>query len=987
MRINAVSLTIPHLAFCMSRHRRCTGPWPEFFLLFLLLTQFVSAQGQPENLMEEEKFVEAALAFEARGTRTDLMAAGQAWYYADSLEKSRAAYLAVTEDSGDNTLIDSLTGLAFHKVGVTYYDEYNDAMASQYYLRAIAVRDQVFNAPHNDRAKSRNNLATSLRYLGKPDSAALLNREAIELYETIDHPDTLNWLRSLNELSNIAYDLKDFQLANSAAASAVNLLDTYGKADNYDSYLSLYYSARINLKFRQLTAVKKLARRALVIAETEEDIGWQADAINLLAGAHKAAEEQEAAKREYRRAADLLLTQSSTQQELGPIYGNLADLAAIAEDFSQALNYCRKAQDIVRESDTTFLVQLIRREGLYLFRSGENEAALKRFNETLRLLDIPGSKKVSGLIRIPPDSVSANFEVAVSTLGNRAEALVEMGRPGEALQDYDALFRILDLLRAGVKSDASRQYLSSNLRRYFDQAIALLLNLYEENPTEAIAWRAFSLSERAKAYSLVTALQRSENEMPQREAELRQRIAELERLSTNDSGILPKLESARLQLDRLLRTEEIDLAAFEASLDRQQLTELMHNREADLIAYHVDTVNGVLFHLSPSGTLSLVPVAVKSLDQLTKDWLAAIESSAYRRKSLRSTEEQKELDQAFLDLGEQLRRTLLPLKGGTTTLGKRLIIIPDGSLHFLPFAALPMGKASAPPVRYDEIEYLQRNRTLQYTYSAIFLLAQQQLSERDYEHDLLAFAPSFRGDSQASKQQMREDRSLPGLQPLRYNRPEVEAISSLIPDALSFYDKGATRQQFLDLIGKSKVVHLSSHGMVNAADPNLSFIAFSQLGDSLEVEEMLYFNDLYALPLNTELAVLSACETNLGEYVPGENVLSLASAFAAAGARSTLTTLWRVDDRATKELMVKFYEELAAGNSRAEALAVAQTGHQADADFAHPYYWSALTLYGEAGPLELKKTSPWGYRYFLVPLILLLMLIGYRRSRPTQKGE
>ena len=60
------------------------------------------------------------------------------------------------------------------------------------------------------------------------------------------------------------------------------------------------------------------------------------------------------------------------------------------------------------------------------------------------------------------------------------------------------------------------------------------------------------------------------------------------------------------------------------------------------------------------------------------------------------------------------------------------------------------------------------------------------------------------------------------------------------------------RQQFLNLISKSKVVHLSSHGMVNAADPNLSFIAFSQLGDSLEAEEMLYFNDLYALPLNTE---------------------------------------------------------------------------------------------------------------------------------------
>ncbi len=90
------------------------------------------------------------------------------------------------------------------------------------------------------------------------------------------------------------------------------------------------------------------------------------------------------------------------------------------------------------------------------------------------------------------------------------------------------------------------------------------------------------------------------------------------------------------------------------------------------------------------------------------------------------------------------------------------------------------------------------------------------------------------------------------------------------------------------------------------------------------------------MPLAAELAVLSACETNLGKYVAGENVLSLASAFTAAGARSTLTTLWSVNDEATKELMVAFYRALTAGKTRSEAVAAAQAEHQEKPDVAHP---------------------------------------------------
>jgi CHAT domain-containing protein len=251
-----------------------------------------------------------------------------------------------------------------------------------------------------------------------------------------------------------------------------------------------------------------------------------------------------------------------------------------------------------------------------------------------------------------------------------------------------------------------------------------------------------------------------------------------------------------------------------------------------------------------------------------------------------------------------------------------------------------------------------------------------------YQHTLLGFAPSFGGEASAeavgrsvSLAARLGERALAGLQPLRFNRAEVEDIADMVPGTRIFVGDRATRSQFLAEIGEGQILHLSTHGMVNAADPKLSFVAFTQRGDSLELEELLYYNDLAALPLQTELVVLSACETSLGTYVPGETTLSLATAFTAAGARSTLTTLWQVDDAATRDLMVAFYRELATGKNRSEALSAAQLAQLEGGDFAHPYFWSAMTLYGEAGPIDFAGGG-FTLEYWTGALIALLVLGG-----------
>jgi len=217
-----------------------------FIMTILLGGGSVFAQ-TPEELMAMEDYEAAAAAFTSAGGRENLFQAGVAWYETESSMKAAEAFLAATKGDDGQLVEDSLSGLALHKIGVCYYYLEDDERAIEYYRRAVAVRDRVFSGPHNDRAKSRKNLATSMRFLGRLDSAALLTREAIEIYEFLPRPDTTNWLRGLNELGAIALEMQDMQLARSSFLTARPLAPFVSAEDAFNYY---YLGARIYLGFQ-----------------------------------------------------------------------------------------------------------------------------------------------------------------------------------------------------------------------------------------------------------------------------------------------------------------------------------------------------------------------------------------------------------------------------------------------------------------------------------------------------------------------------------------------------------------------------------------------------------------------------------------------------------------------------------------------------------------------------------------------------------------
>jgi CHAT domain-containing protein len=196
---------------------------------------------------------------------------------------------------------------------------------------------------------------------------------------------------------------------------------------------------------------------------------------------------------------------------------------------------------------------------------------------------------------------------------------------------------------------------------------------------------------------------------------------------------------------------------------------------------------------------------------------------------------------------------------------------------------------------------------------------------------------------------------LAGLQTisrLPFSRREAEAIAQIVPtkDTFKALDFAASTEKATGgNLADYKIVHFATHGLLNSKNPALSGLILSLVNARGEPQNgFLRLNDIYNLRLNSDLVVLSACQTALGKDIRGEGLIGLTRGFMYAGAARVVASLWKVDDAATAELMKRFYQNMLAKKQRpAEALRAAQIEMSKDERFKSPYFWAAFTLQGE----------------------------------------
>ena len=330
----------------------------------------------------------------------------------------------------------------------------------------------------------------------------------------------------------------------------------------------------------------------------------------------------------------------------------------------------------------------------------------------------------------------------------------------------------------------------------------------------------------------------------------------------------------------------------------------------------------------------------------------------------------------FSNLSTQLFRALIePI--GVAKLEKKLIIVPDGILNYVPFEVLtPMATKSD---NYFSLPYLFIDHSISYTYSATFLNDIKNTEVKSFNDDFLAFAPTFKNRAEGGhfenlKIETTQSTYRGELAELKGASQEVSALADYFEGSFFQADE-ATESVFKQNAERFGMLHLATHAILDDVNPMNSKLLFTAGIDTLEDAD-LHAWELYNMDLKARLAVLSACNTGFGKIQKGEGVLSLGRAFAYAGCPSIVMSLWPAQDRSTTKIMSTFYQFIAKGYEKDEALREAKLAYIRHAEDynTHPFFWAGFILQGSHDPLS----SPVNWGLFLIILVtLLLIAIAY----------
>ena len=304
---------------------------------------------------------------------------------------------------------------------------------------------------------------------------------------------------------------------------------------------------------------------------------------------------------------------------------------------------------------------------------------------------------------------------------------------------------------------------------------------------------------------------------------------------------------------------------------------------------------------------------------------------------------------------------------------QKIIISPCTELIAIPMEFLVTSYSSEEsPYSYSNKKFLLTDYDISYSPSATAFIQQKKNHLKNNGKVLLVGDPSINTTSLEFSERrglLDEPPGIPrnlALLPLKYSGEEVSSIGEIINAATILLKKNATETNFKENAGLSRIIHLSTHSFLYKKQP---LIFFSNTYDA-ENDGFLEAGEIVKLKLNSDLVVLSSCNSGLGSIDKSEGILGLTKAFFEAGSKSVVVSLWDVNDRYTSKLMTLFYEKLSMGYSKSKALRLAKSEFIQKYS-PNPYYWSAFVLSGNINPVELKP-----HKNMSLSIMILLTIIA-----------
>jgi len=757
--------------------------------------------------------------------------------------------------------------------------------------------------------------------------------EAFTLYEAgVLYGDTGQYQQAIDSYSRAAVLFKELKLPASEADVTTNIGWVFGELNDTQNRLAMYDRA-VDL-YRKAGIVNPVLLGNF--GTTYAQLGEYQRALNI----HLQVLEMRLPLKEP-------LGIGITLRNIGDCYDRLEDRQKALDYYNRSLEYLRQAGD--QFSIATVLSDL----GLVYKNLGQKEKALDYLNQTLEI----------------QQSINDRKGIAF-TLFYLARIQRDLGNIRESRKLIEEALQRIEKLRTQVASQQLRTSLFASVQQYREFYIDLLMRLHNEDPSQHLDATAFNASETGRARSLLELLSEANAEIDHGvDPELLKRKRSLE------DAIADKAEAQTRLLSEKHTEEQATAAAKEITAltaDYEQVEASIREKSpqyAALIQPVPSTLEETQRQLLDGETLLLeyslgeqrsflwvvTPDSIKTYVLPNRAVIEPLARRVYELLTVRS-QSGAEYEKAATSLSQAiLGPAAAELKN------KRLLIVSDGVLQFIPFASLPDPTNGQPLIVDHEIVTAPST-------AVIALLRQETANRKPAAKTLAVFAdPVFSSndprvanaqaahavkDSATDAVRSASELGLGDLRRLRFSRQEADEISRLANNDLKLeaVDFKANRALATSAeLGQYRIVHFATHGLINNTHPELSGVVLSLVDEKGHPQNgFLRLYDLYNLKLSADLVVLSACQTALGKRIRGEGLVGLTRGFMYAGAPRVVSSLWQIDDRASAEFMKRFYQGMLGQKLRpAAALRAAQISMQKDPRWNEPHYWAAFTLQGE----------------------------------------
>jgi CHAT domain-containing protein/Flp pilus assembly protein TadD len=898
---------------------------------------------------------------------------------------------------------------SLNKIGYVYVYSGEKQKAEQTLSRALSISQT--NGYQQGKAQALNNLGEYNYFYGNYEKSIELYNQGLQISQEINAPrleaySFLNLSETYSTLADREKALRNYQ----QSLSLWRLME-----DSRGEALAELAGAGIHAKWGDNQQAIFLYNEALKKMQRVGDKLWEAVSYNGLGfiyskigDINKAIEYRLQALKIIRRLR-LPLVITSTLLDLGKMYQASGD----------SKNALRCFQEIQQDKNNLVAQQiaasLTYNIGLALESLGNQDEALAHYTKSLTLNPTLGLRKnVFGSIgkwhfnKGEKQKALENFTKAlqinrevhdeigeVSALYYLALTERDLWQAVEAQKHIEEAIRLAESLRENVKGPEFRTTYFATVQNCFDLYIDLLMQQHKKNSNLGFDIQALELSERARARTFLESLLESNFDIGKgvdpslltREKELKQKIDERSnyreqllakshtesQLQTVDAEI-NELTAEFERLRSLIRAANPNYSSLTIvhPIKLQEIQALLDSDTA-LLEYRLGDERSYLWAVSQNAVESFELPSRQVIESLCKSVLERLVSpsdaaplTGKQSRQMHTERATSRAAQATEDLSRLLLGAVAPL-----VKSKRLLIVADGALQYIPFAALYAPNRFEPEtpllVEHEIInlpsasvltvlrkEFNGRalaEKSIAVIADPVFTKEDFLLKRKNRSFENIALNKALNVDLQRAVTEANRQTKGREIGRLPYSLIEADNILQIATGTQTLravgFDANLEKVKSADL-RNYRYIHFATHGLTNE-NPYLSGIVLSLIDERGQPQRgFLRLQDISDLKLSSELVVLSACQTALGREFRGEGLISLTRGFMQAGSKRVIASLWNVNDSVTADLMKQFYQGLFIGKlSPAAALRAAQLEVWKRKSKKAPYYWAAFILQGE----------------------------------------